>query len=160
MNAVLKQRPERLPLTQACAALGLNRSTVYAHRRQAANNEPPRRSRKQSLQPRALSAAERAKVIEVLHSEPHHDQPPAEVYQRLLEQQQYLCSVSTMHRILRRIGESGDRRNQRPAQHHAVPRLFAKAPNDVWTWDITKRVPGARGRQGGLITGPQVCLEY
>lgn len=138
MNAVLKQRPERLPLTQACAVLGLNRSTVYAHQKHAADDEPPRQSRKESKQPRALSADERAQVIEVLHSEPHHDQPPAEVYQRLLEQQQYLCSVSTMHRILRRIGETGDRRNQRPAQHHAVPRLLAKAPNDVWTWDISK----------------------
>jgi putative transposase len=77
-------------------------------------------------------------VVEVLHSESYADQPPAEVYQRLLEQQQYLCSVSTMHRILRSRGESGDRRNQRPAQHHVVPRLLAQAPNEVWTWDITK----------------------
>ena len=43
-----------------------------------------------------------------------------------------------MQRILRSEGESGDRRNQRPAQHHAVPRLLAQAPNEVWTWDITK----------------------
>ncbi len=24
------------------------------------------------------------------------------------------------------------------AEHHAVPRLLARAPNEVWTWDITK----------------------
>lgn len=138
MNAILEQRPERLPLTQACDALGLNRSTVYVHQKRSANDEPPQRSRKHCLQPRALPAEERAEVIEVLHSEPHQNQPPAEVYQRLLEQGRYLCSVSTMHRILRGIGENGDRRDQRPAQHHAVPRLLAKAPNDVWTWDITK----------------------
>ncbi len=138
MNAVLEYCPDRLPLTRACYALGLNRGTVYAHRYRAANDEPPRRSRKNAIQPRALSSEERAKVVEVLHSEPYADQPPAEVYQRLLEQQQYLCSVSTMHRILRGKGESGDRRNQRPAQHHAVPRLLAQAPNEVWTWDITK----------------------
>ena len=138
MNAVLEQCPGRLPLTQACSALGLNRSTVYANRRRSANDEPPRLARKYSLQPRALSTDERAKVLEILHSEPYHDQPPAEVYQRLLEQQQYLCSVSTMHRILRSKGESGDRRNQRPAQQHVVPRLLAQAPNEVWTWDITK----------------------
>jgi putative transposase len=76
--------------------------------------------------------------METLHSVPYRDQPPTEVYQRLLEQEQYLCSVSTMHRILRGLRENGDRRHQRPAQHHAVPRLLAKAPHDVWTWDITK----------------------
>jgi len=135
---VICHRPDKLPLAQACRVLGLNRSTVYAHQKRAANDEPPQRSRQQSVQPRALSDQERAAVVETLHSEPYHDQPPAEVYQRLLEQDQYLCSVSTMHRILRGMGENGDRRLQRPAQHHAVPRLLASAPHDVWTWDITK----------------------
>ena len=138
MNAVVQQRPESLPLMQACSALGLNRSTVYAQRRRLARDEPLRLSRKHAVQPRALSSDERARVVEVLHSKPYRDQPPAEVYQRLLEQQLYLCSVSTMHRILRGKGESGDRRNQRPAQQHAVPRLLAQSPNEVWTWDITK----------------------
>ena len=95
-------------------------------------------SRQYAVQPRALSAEERATVIDTLHSEPYCDQPPAEVYHRLLEQEQYLCSVSTMHRLLRSVQETGDRRNQRPAQHHAIPRLLATGPHDVWTWDITK----------------------
>jgi len=125
-------------MTRACRVLALNRSTVYTHQKRAANDEPPQRSRKHARQPRALSAQERVVVIETLHSEPYCDQPPAEVYQRLLERDQYLCSVSTMHRILRALGENGERRQQRPAQHHAVPRLLASAPHDVWTWDITK----------------------
>ena len=77
-------------------------------------------------------------MLETLHSEEYCDQPPAEVYQRLLESAQYLCSVSTMHRLLRRSGEIGERRAQRPAQHHVEPRLLARRPNEVWTWDITK----------------------
>ena len=138
MTTGLAQRPATLPLARACQALGLNRSTVYARQQRVASDAPPRRSRTHSVQPRALSAQERATVLEILHSEPYRDQPPVEVYQRLLEQEQYLCSVSTMHRLLRGRRESGERRQQRPAQHHAVPRLLATAPHDVWTWDITK----------------------
>lgn len=138
MKTVIAERPERLPLVPACHALGLNRSTVYAWQRRADNDEPPRRARKESVQPRALSADERGEVVELLHSDACCDQPPAEVYQRLLEQGRYFCSISTMHRILRDRRENGDRRPQRFAQHHAVPRLLAHAPNDVWTWDITK----------------------
>ena len=134
----MTQRPERLPLAHACHALGLNRSTVYARRRRRDNAEPPKRSRQASVQPRALSPQERANVIDTLHSETYCDQPPAQVYQCLLEQERYLCSVSTMHRLLRSRQETGDRRNQRPAQHHAIPRLLATAPNEVWSWDITK----------------------
>ena len=125
-------------MVKACQVLGLNRSTVAARRKRADNDEPPRRSRLHAVQPRALSQQERAVVTALLHSEAHCDQAPATVYQRLLEQNQYHCSVSTMHRILRSNQEAGERRHQRPAQHHAIPRLLATAPHDVWTWDITK----------------------
>jgi putative transposase len=43
-----------------------------------------------------------------------------------------------MYRLQRMRGESGERRQQRAAQHHAIPRLLATSPNEVWTWDITK----------------------
>ena len=138
MNIALTERPARLPMVRACHVLELNRSTVFARRKRAANDLPVRRSRREAVQPRALSQQERATVTRILHSEEYCDQPPAEVYQRLLEQNQYHCSVSTMHRILRSGQETGERRNQRPAQHHAIPRLLATAPHDVWTWDITK----------------------
>jgi len=139
MNTLVAHRPERLPVVQACQALGLNRSSVYA-RRKGANNDhlEPRRSRQSVVQPRALSEQERMAVIKTMQSDEHADQPPAQIYQRLLEQQHYLCSVSTMHRLLRSQKQNGERRAQRPAQHHAVPRLLATGPNEVWTWDITK----------------------
>jgi len=146
MSGVLLERPARLPLRQACDALGVNRSTVYARRRRArCKPDSAARSRKHVPQRRALSAAERDQVVETLHSEAHRDQPPAAVYQRLLQQGQYLCSVSTMHRLLRARAEGGERRAQRPAQHHAVPRLSAAAPNEVWTWDISKLATVRRG---------------
>ena len=138
MNAVLNERPERLPLVDACRALNLNRSSVYARQRRPESADPAQRSRQDSHQPRALSADERQHVLDTLHSEAFHDQPPAEVYAQLLEQGTYLCSISTMHRLLRAANEHGERRAQRPAQHHAVPRLLAYRPNEVWTWDITK----------------------
>ena len=139
MTLVIEQRPERLPLTAACQALGLNRSSVYAWRkRHEQGDSEPRRSRQEAPQPRALSAQEREKVLNTLHSEAFVDQPPAQVYHHLLEQGTYLCSISTMHRLLRQQRENGERRQQRPAQHHAIPRLVAHAPNEVWSWDVTK----------------------
>ena len=34
--------------------------------------------------------------------------------------------------------QHGDRRPQRAPQHHAVPRITARAANEAWTWDISK----------------------
>jgi len=138
MMTVLSERLPSLPLTRACMALGLNRSTVYKHHKRAANDTPPQRCRKSSAQPKALTAQEREAVIKVLNSEQYADQPPKEVYQRLLENGQYLCSVSTMYRLQRERDECGERRQQRAAQHHAIPRLLPTRPHEVWTWDITK----------------------
>ncbi|EQD61285.1 transposase [mine drainage metagenome] len=92
-----------------------------------------------------MSDAERALVIATLASERYRDQPPGEVYHHLLERGEYLCSMSTMYRLLRERKASGERRAQRSAQHHAVPRLRAEAPNEVWTWDITKLPTLRRG---------------
>jgi putative transposase len=144
VRAALKGRPDRLPLSTACQALGLNRSTVYARKKSRAVSAP-QSSRKHCPQPRALSDAERQSVLAALNSEAFCDQPPSEVYQALLEQGRYLCSVSTMHRILRAQGTHGERRNQRAPQTHDVPRLIAQKPNEVWTWDITKLATNRRG---------------
>jgi len=144
MNLVA-QRPAPVPMNAACQALGLNRSSVYARLRPRVAGPVASRARRDAPQPRSLSIEERQRVLEVLHSEAFRDQPPVQVYQELLEHDRYLCSVSTMHRLLRQAGESGERRLQRPAQHHAVPRLEARAPNEVWTWDISKLATVVRG---------------
>jgi len=145
VTSLIDHRPDDVPMSVACQVLGLNRSSVYGRLKRRNNKQQPKRSRKDSQQPRALNQQERDKVVNTLNSEPYYDQPPAEVYQRLLEEGKYLCSVSTMHRLLREIGENGERRLQRPAQHHAIPRLLARSPNEVWTWDITKLPLISRG---------------
>jgi putative transposase len=89
-------------------------------------------------------------VLAVLHEERFIDQPPTQVYAKRLDEGQYLCAIRTMHRLLAEKRESGERRGQRPRTPcQACPEvskgLTATAPNEVWTWDITKLATGARG---------------
>ena len=90
------------------------------------------------VQPRALSPAERAAILGVLHAERFADTAPAEVWATLLDEGTYLGSLSTFYRLLRQAGESRERRAQ--ASHPAAvkPELIADGPNRVWSWDITK----------------------
>lgn len=134
MSAVLAQRDPAISLSRACSALDVSRASL--HRK--ARPKPIRPPRTKPVSHRALSADQRAVVLAVLHSPEHVDQPPREVYGALLARNTYLCSVRTMYRLLAGCGESRERRDQRPAVHHAMPRLAATAPNQVWTWDITK----------------------
>jgi putative transposase len=94
------------------------------------------RSRKP--QPRALSTAEAAAVLELLHSERFVDKAPGEVFATLLDEGTYLCSERTMYRILKAHNEVRERRNQARHPHYQKPQLVATGPNQVWSWDITK----------------------
>jgi len=86
----------------------------------------------------ALSDAERAAVLAELHAERFADRSPAQVYATLLDEGTYLASERTMYRILAERGESGERRDQLRHPAYARPELLATAPNQLWSWDITK----------------------
>ena len=56
----------------------------------------------------------------------------------LLDEGSYLCSPSTMYRLLRAQGETGDRRRHATHPPRVKPELLATAPNQVWSWDIER----------------------
>ena len=64
--------------------------------------------------------------------------PPAAVHASLLDEGCYLGSVRTMYRLLAVNASSTERRRQRSHPAYAKPELLALAPNQVWSWDITK----------------------
>ena len=93
---------------------------------------------------RALSEQEQQEVLDVLHSEPFADKAPAEVYAALLDQGRYLCSIRTMYRLLDQRHEVRERRDQLRHPNYRKPQLVATAPNQVWSWDITKLLGPAK----------------
>lgn len=131
---LLRQRDPDIHFKTACNALELARST--ANRRMRGPLLGPARPRPPSR--RALSELEKRKVIDVLHSKRFVDQTCRQVYAELLDDGVYIASVRTMYRLLAGRGETRERRNQRQARKNAIPRLEATAPNQVWTWDISK----------------------
>lgn len=66
------------------------------------------------------------------------DKSPTETYATLLDEGTYFCSISTMYRILREEGATQERRRGHRRHQYAKPELLAIAPNQVWSWDITK----------------------
>jgi putative transposase len=121
----------------ACQAVGQPRSSWYRHHRHSpAPPRPPRPAPRPH--PRALSPAERQQVLEELHAERFVDLAPASVWATLLDEGTYLASVSTMYRLLRQRGETGDRRRHATHPPTVKPELLATRPNQCWSWDITK----------------------
>jgi putative transposase len=134
MIEYVNQAAPELGVAATCEAIGLSRATYYRQRH--GKFFGPKQRRKQS--PRALSIEERKAVLDKLHEPRFVDLPPNEVYAELLDEGEYLCSVRTMYRILADNDEVGERRRQSIHPPRTKPRLCATAPNQVWTWDITK----------------------
>ena len=129
----------RIGTRAACRAAGVPQATWYRrHRAGPAALKPAPVPHKERVQPRALAPAERAAILDALHSSRFADLAPGEVWAVLLDEGTYLGSVSTYYRVLREAGESRERRRQ--ATHPAAvrPELVATGPNQVYSWDITK----------------------
>jgi putative transposase len=126
---------------QACALLGASRATVYRRRRL-----PPQRPSTSRPEPaNKLTETERQHILAMLRSQEYCDLAPAQVWARLLDDGIYLCSISTMYRLLAIAGENRERRRQRTHPARKRPELIARRPNQVWSWDITKLQGPERG---------------
>lgn len=121
-------------IAPACLALGVSRATLYRQR------SPPApaliKGRPKPL--RSLSTDEQQQVLALLNDERFMDCSVAEVYATLLDEGTYLCSIRTMYRILAAHRQVKERRRQRQHPSYTKPELLATAPNQLWSWDITK----------------------
>jgi putative transposase len=118
-----------------CASLSVPRASYYRARHRAAH---PRVLSPRPAPARALTPDERQEVLDVLHAPRFVDLAPAQVYASLLDEGQYLCAERTMYRVLASQHEVRERRAQRRHPVYAAPELLATAPNQLWSWDITK----------------------
>lgn len=132
MTTIVEELAVEVGVKRACEVLDVPRSRFYRSR------QPKMEPKPRPTPARALSHSERFVVRDVLNSERFVDLAPRQVYARLLDEGQYLCHWSTMYRILRDHDEVRERRNQRQHPVYKKPELLAEAPNQVWTWDITK----------------------
>lgn len=121
-------------LEAACELVGLSERTLQRWRTGPMQDQ--RRGPK-SVSPRALSAAERTRVLEVANAPENRGLTPHEIVPKLADRGVYVASESTFYRVLRAARQIKRRDRTKPPTPRPVPSHEASAPNRVWTWDIT-----------------------
>ncbi len=98
-------------------------------------------------------------ILAVCHESDYASLPPTQIVPILMDEYHwYLASESSFYRVLAERSEH-HRRGSRQSGRGGPPRRHeATAPNQVWCWDVSHRVPGVRGVHG-CTNGPQVNLE-
>ena len=141
MMASVQELAPTLGASAACQALGLWRGALKRHQvrmHRVTFVGPLARRAARPRPPLALAPCEQAVLLDILNSERFADTAPAAVYATLLDEDRYLGSVRTMYRLLAANGGGGERRRQLTHPAYTKPELLATAPNQVWSWDITK----------------------
>ena len=120
-------------IAPACSALGVPRASFYR------NLAPPSGPAPARPRPaRGLAKSEQDAILAHLYSPRFRDQSPMAICATLLDEGQYHCSARTMYRLLAQAGQTRERRNQLVHPVYQKPELLASAPNQLWSWDITK----------------------
>jgi putative transposase len=141
----------------SCQITGISRSALYRRRvPKLENPEPAARP----APPNALTGHERDRLIETLNSEEFRDKAVRQVWAALLDRGVHLASPSTMYRELRARGQVRERRAQARHEAKKKPRLEARAPNEVWSRDITKLPGPVRGRFFDLYVLIDIYSRY
>jgi putative transposase len=96
-----------LGVKPACDTLGVSRATWCRRRARSEGEAVPVRLRSH---PRRIGPEERARILAVLCEERFADLTPRQVHAALLSDGTYLCSPSSMYRILRESWAIRERR--------------------------------------------------
>ncbi len=122
---------------RACKLLGITARTLQRWR-QSGTLENDGRTHRTHVPQNQLSDAEREQIVAVANSVEFAHLPPSQIVPVLADRGEYIASESTFYRVLRDARQLKHRQASRPKTvSHKPEALQARAPNQLYSWDIT-----------------------
>lgn len=135
-------------LKPACEVAGISVRTLQrwqAEEGLVAGDRRPQASRPKP--PHALTDEERARILGVANEPRFASLPPARIVPMLADEGVYLASESSFQRVLREHGQMQRRgRAKAPRASRPPSTHVARAPGQVWCWDVTYLPATVQGR--------------
>lgn len=132
--------------SRACKVVGISLRTLQ---RWAEEDQVPADGRGAAAprrQPRnKLSSLERQSVLDVANSQEFAHLAPNQIVPILADQGRYIASESTFYRVLHEAGQVAHRGKAKPPTRKRPASLYADAPNQLWSWDITYLATTVKG---------------
>ena len=128
--------------------LGIALSTLQRWRRQFAGDGDgvDRRKGSHRVISHRLTEEERQRILLTCNQPEFAALPPGQIVPILADQGLYIGSERSFYRVLHAHGQAHRRgRARSPQEPRDVPRLEARGPNQVWSWDITYLPTSVRG---------------
>jgi len=126
---------------EVAALLGVGLTTLQRWRRQFAGDGDGLDGRKGSprLVSHRLTDEERQRILLTCNEPEFAALPPGQIVPVLADRGVYIGSERSFYRVLHAHGQAHRRGRARPPQEpRPVPRLEARGPNQLWSWDIER----------------------
>lgn len=130
-------------LEKACEIVGLSSRTLERWRTDETCTD--RRAGPRHSPAHQLTEAEKAKILEISNSPEFRDKGPKQIVPTLADRGEYVASEASFYRVLRENGQLAHRGRARPPTASRPKELVARAPNQIWCWDITYMRAAVRG---------------
>jgi transposase InsO family protein len=130
-------------LAKACEVVGISNRTLERWRTDEECID--RRAGPKHAPAHQLSEAEKQKILEVANSPEFRDKSPKQIVPTLADRGEYIASEASFYRVLREHDQLAHRGRARPPTASRPKELVAKAPNQIWCWDITYMRAAVRG---------------
>lgn len=128
---------------RACDVLGISARSIERWRADDVGDD--QRHGPTTVPAHALTAQERADIVELANTPEYRNLPPEQVVARLADEGVYICSERSLDRILHVEKQHKHRNRSKPAEHAKPREYVANGPCQVMTWDITYLPGPVRG---------------
>jgi putative transposase len=129
---------------KACEVVGLSVRCVERWRTQDDGGKDLRAGPR-STPSHKLTEEERQALVAVANSAEFRNVSPRQIVPALADRGEYLASESTFYRVLHEEVQMAHRDRARPRTSRKPEEKVARAPNQVWCWDITYLRSPVRG---------------
>ncbi|WP_437180630.1 IS3 family transposase [Microbulbifer thermotolerans] len=130
----------------ACEEIGISLRTLQRWTEAGAFQEDQRLCAQRPEPRNKLTEEERHRILSVCNSPEFASKPPTQIVPTLADRGEYIASESSFYRVLKAAGQLHHRGRAKPRKPRKPPSTFiAKAPNQVWTWDITYLPSSVKG---------------
>jgi transposase InsO family protein len=125
-------------LKTACELAGIDVRTLQRWKREGLEHGDRRPHALRPTPAHALSAEERARIVQIANEPRFAELPPARIVPMLADEGTYIASESSFSRVLRAHGQIRHRGRAKTPQRRRPPSTHvATAPRQLWCWDLT-----------------------
>lgn len=135
VDSIDEARNQGATITECCIAIGICKRTYQRWKKNIDNLCDKRIG--PIYNKLALTQSEYSEIIHVLAEDRFVDESPHTIVSTLADEGRYICSESTIYRILRKTFMNVHRGVSKAPIYLKKETLSAKGPNEIWSWDIS-----------------------